>query len=287
MVTVLWVGCCLMAALGLLVVLGARDPHPQVPVRRRGACPLAASLAEAGLASVRPSTLRYVTVAASMVAGLVVAALSGVLILGVAAGAAVAMAPRRYLEARRLRRRAEMRGAWPDAIAHIVASVRAGDTVAASVAALAARGPEALRPSAATFETDYRTCGDLVGALDRLADEVADPVADRVCAVLGLAARCGGSQVTAVLGRLEAAIRADLSLRREVESRQAWVLSSARAAAAAPWVVLALFAARSGGLAAYGTSTGAVVLVSGAVLTLAGYRIMRRVGRLPEEARLR
>lgn len=285
--TGLWVGCCLVAAVGVIVAVSSRVARPTREPRRRRWEGLPASLAEAGLASVKPSTLRYSTWGAAVITGLVVTSLAGVLLLGVAAAAAVAAVPGRYLAACKLRRRAEMRAAWPDAIAHVVASVRAGDTLPAAVAALAERGPEALRAAAAAFEADYRGCGDLPGALDRLAGAVADPVADRVCAVLAIAARCGGSQVTAVLGRLEAAIRADLSLRREVESRQAWVLSSARAAAAAPWAVLALFAARSNGLAVYGTSTGAAVLVVGAALTLAGYRLMRRVGRLPEEERLR
>lgn len=63
-------------------------------------------------------------------------------------------------------------------------------------------------------------------------------------------------------------------------------MNAARLAVAAPWVVLLLLGTQSTTLQAYNTAGGTVVLVVGAVVCFAAYRIMLRIGRLPAEARV-
>ena len=53
-----------------------------------------------------------------------------------------------------------------------------------------------------------------------------------------------------------------------------------------PWFVLALLSTRSQAAAAYATATGAVILLAGAVVSIIAYRLMLRLGRLPEEERM-
>ena len=55
---------------------------------------------------------------------------------------------------------------------------------------------------------------------------------------------------------------------------------------AAPWVVLALLCTRPESVAAYDSRAGAVVLAFGAISSVLAYRLMMRLGRLPEEARV-
>jgi tight adherence protein B len=57
-------------------------------------------------------------------------------------------------------------------------------------------------------------------------------------------------------------------------------------AVAAPWIVLAMLSTRPDSLQAYSRPTGVLVLAVGAGLTLVAYRLMVRIGRLPEEARV-
>lgn len=57
-------------------------------------------------------------------------------------------------------------------------------------------------------------------------------------------------------------------------------------AVAAPWLVLALLSTRPQAAAAYATSGGALVLLIGAVASALAYRLMLRIGRLPEEERV-
>jgi tight adherence protein B len=74
--------------------------------------------------------------------------------------------------------------------------------------------------------------------------------------------------------------------RREIEARQSWTVVAARVAAAAPWLVLLLVASRPQGARAFDSATGIAVLLAGGVATVAGYRLMLRIGRLPEEPRV-
>ena len=61
--------------------------------------------------------------------------------------------------------------------------------------------------------------------------------------------------------------------------------AGAKVAVAAPWLVLALLSTRPQAAAAYATATGALVLLVGAVVSVIAYRLMLRLGRLPEEER--
>ena len=72
---------------------------------------------------------------------------------------------------------------------------------------------------------------------------------------------------------------------REVEARQSWIRGAAVLGVAAPWIVLGLLAMRPEGAAAYGSPEGIALIVAGAVLSLVAYRIMLRLGRLPEPRR--
>ena len=64
------------------------------------------------------------------------------------------------------------------------------------------------------------------------------------------------------------------------------MVQAARLAVAAPWAVLLLLATQSTTLDAYDSPVGtAILLVGGAVCVLA-YRIMLRIGRLPEDLRV-
>ena len=55
---------------------------------------------------------------------------------------------------------------------------------------------------------------------------------------------------------------------------------------AAPWFVLALLSLRPQAVAAYNTGAGTVVLAVGGALCLLAYRVMLRIGRLPQEERV-
>ncbi len=243
-------------------------------------------LAAGGLGHVRASQF----LASCMGLGLAAAALALVVVGSAAvtliAAAAGVIAPVSYYRSRRHTLRRRRRSDWPDAIELLTGAVRSGDTLPAAVAVVAERGPESLRPVFRSVVSDHRITGDLVGALERMGGTVGDPVADRVVRTLILAHQVGGRDLGRVLRTLAVFLREDVANRREVEARQSWTVVAARVSAAAPWLVLVLVASRPQGARAFDTPAGMVVLLIGAAVTAIGYRLMLRVGRLPEEPRV-
>jgi tight adherence protein B len=241
---------------------------------------------ESGLSSLTGLRLLGASVGSLLLTATIVAGITSSLVVAVAIGAVLGWAPFAFVRSRRDQRRRAFREAWPDALATLVAAVRSGVSLAEACASLAGRGPRGLQPGFASFASSYRACGSFQASLQRLGMELADPVADKVVAALSLAHEVGGTDLVRVLRSLEDFVRADLRLRKEIESRWSWTVAAARVAAAGPWVVLMLMSARPEAAAAYNSSTGALVIGGGAVATAAGYRLMLRAGRLPEEKRL-
>jgi tight adherence protein B len=246
---------------------------------------LARLLASAGLARVSPTTV----VIAAAVCGIVAAAtawlITQVLALCLVAGVAGAVAPFVWLSARRSRLLRTRRALWPDVCDLLIASVRAGMSLPDAVASLADSAPAELRPPFAAFARDVAASGHFDSSAQRLKSALADPVADRIIETLRMARQVGGTEHTPVLRALATSVRADATLRAEVESRQSWIRGAAVLGVAAPWVILALLAIRPEGAKAYASPEGIALILAGAAMSFVAYRIMLRIGRLPEPRR--
>jgi tight adherence protein B len=175
---------------------------------------------------------------------------------------------------------------WPEVVDHLASGVRAGLSLPEALTHLGHRGPVELREAFAAFGEDHRAGGRFGESLDGLKARLADPVADRIVEALRMTREVGGTDLGRLLRTLSAFLREDLRTRGELEARQSWTINAARLAAAAPWVLLLLLVSRPEAAEAYSTPVGAVVLASGAVATVAAYRLMLRVARLPEDARV-
>jgi tight adherence protein B len=197
-----------------------------------------------------------------------------------------AYTPVAVLRHRRAQRRGALREAWPDAIATLVASVRAGVSLPEACASMQDRAPEQLREPFEVFARAYRASSSFIAALGALRNEISDPVADRVVTALRVANDVGGSDLVRVLRTLAAFVRDDVRIRKEIQARWSWTITAARVAAAAPWLVLIIMSLRPEAALAYSSAAGALVIVGGGIATFLGYRLMLRAGRLPEERRL-
>ncbi|WP_306802174.1 type II secretion system F family protein [Microbacterium sp. C7(2022)] len=205
--------------------------------------------------------------------------------LAVLAACAGASAPVVWLRARRTRLIASRRALWADVCDLLIASVRAGMSLPDAVSALASSSPAALRPAFAGFARDIAASGHFDSAALRLKSALADPVADRIVETLRMARQVGGSELSGVLRALAASVRADATLRSEVEARQSWVRGAAILGVTAPWVILLLLATRPEGVRAYGSPEGVVLVIVGAAVSFVAYRVMIAIGRLPEAKR--
>ena len=259
-----------------------RLPSTRASVSARGRSWLSA----AGLDGVGPVQFGAASVIAGGLGGAVVLVVIGSIGVAFVACLAGSVGPTAYYRSRGRGLRAARRRGWPDAIELLAGAVRAGDTLPAAIGVVADRGPESLRSVFRDVVSDHRVSGDLVGALERMGARVADPTADRIVRTMVLAHRVGGRELGRVLRTLSAFLRDDVAARREIESRQSWTVVAARVSASAPWLVLVLVASRPQGAQAFDSPTGIAVLLGGAIVTAMGYRMMMRLGRLPEEPRV-
>jgi tight adherence protein B len=274
----------LAAACGLILIVVALTA-PSRP-RRRGEGRLRRLLVDAGLPHLSRASVMVACLACGVLAAMVAIVVSALPVAAILAGIMAGTLPVVVLRRRAARRRRAVRASWPDAVDVLVSGVRAGMSLPEALGGLAVHGPEPLRSAFAGFEAEHWATGSFPLALDRLQSRLADPVADRVIASLRIARDVGGSDLGRVLRTLSTLLREDARMRGEIESRQSWTVSAARMAVAAPWVTLALLCTRPEAVQAYRSPAGAVVLVAAALISVAAYLLMMRIGRLPAERRL-
>ena len=247
---------------------------------------LSDELVQAGYDAVTPRTLLGACVIAFVLVFLLFAATTRVIPIAVCFALMAAYSPILLVRMRARRRRAVMRDLWPDVVDNIGSAVRAGLALPEALSQLTIRGPEELRPAFAAFAEDYRATGRFQECLDRLKERLSDPVADRLIESLRIAREVGGSDLGRLLRTLSTFLREDARTRAELETRQGWTVNAARLAVAAPWIVLAMLSTRPDSLEAYSQPAGVLVLAIGGALSFVAYRVMVRVGRLPEEGRV-
>lgn len=273
----------LLAALGVLLIYDGAT-RPARP--RRAGGPLAELARGAGIARLTPARLGAALAGSAPAAALLLAGLSGSPVIALAGALAAPVALLSWLRGRARRRRRRLSEAWPDALAALIASVRAGVSLPEACLALATRGPAELAPGFNAFAATYRATGSFRTALERLRAVLADPVGDRVVLALKVASDVGGTELVRLLRTLGDLVREDLRVRKEIEARWSWTVTAARVAAAAPWVVLVIMATRPEAARAYSSPSGALLIGLGGAATLIGYRLMLRAARLPEDRRL-
>ncbi len=278
----------LLAGAGLFCVWWSFWPHEPREEHRASAWRdrTADLLAQAGVTSVTPTALLAVSIAVGVVVFAVVTGATGAPAIAALFGLMAAAGPRAAVRGRARRRQAKLREVWPEVVDHLSSGVRAGLALPEALAQLAERGPEELREPFGRFAEDYRATGRFAECLDVLKARLADPVADRIIEALRITRDVGGTDLGRLLRTLSHFLRDDARTRGELEARQSWTVGAARLATGAPWVVLALLSTRAEAAQAFNTAAGVVVLVGGAGSCLLAYRMMLRIGRLPEDVRV-
>ena len=240
---------------------------------------------EAGFASVERHRVVAVIITLALVGGAIAWLVTGIPVLALLAALAAGAAPIAFLRSRRLRLLKARRQMWPDVCDLLVAAIRVGLSLPDAVASLAESAPAAVRPAFVVFARDLRSTGRFESSIDRLKTTLADPIADRIIEALKMTRQVGGTELTGVLRALSSSVRADAALRGEVEAKQSWIRGAAVLGVIAPWVILALLALRPEGAQAYASPAGVTVIAAGAVVSVIAFRIMLRIGRLPEPRR--
>ena len=274
----------LLGGVGLLLIWMACTSEPPQWRSRRSRL-LADILVQAGAGRTSPTMFVLGSTGLGLLIGLVFLGMSRAWPVALAFSAIFTAIPFLIISSRARNRRTRLREVWPEAVDTLVSGVRAGMSLPEALTNLGERGPEAVRPQFRAFATDYAASARFDSSLDRLKTRFADPVADRIVEALRLAHEVGGTDLGTLLRSLSQMLREDMRTRGELEARQSWTVNGAKVAVAAPWLVLALLSTRPQAAAAYATTAGAVILLTGAVVSVIAYRLMLRLGRLPEEER--
>lgn len=279
----------LLCGLGAFLVIGSVTAGRRQPRRRATTSVMQRvtdMLAQAGVENVTPLRLLAACLGTGALVGVVMLAISQSVVIAAAFAVLATSMPVTVVSRRRHRRRSELRDLWPEVVDNLSSAVRAGLSLPEGLAQLGLRGPEQLRRHFQRFGEDYRATGRFDECLNRLKDSMSDPVGDRIVESLRLAREVGGSDLGRLLRTLSSFLREDARVRAEIETRQGWTVNGARVAVASPWLVLALLSLNPSAVRAYNTSQGALVLAVGAAVCVAAYRLMLRIGRLPEEERV-
>jgi tight adherence protein B len=276
----------LLLGMGLLLIWrsGPRAPQPRSGPRRPGR--RAQLIAAAGLTGINPAQLLALQIGLGALVLVVVLLTTGTITISLAFAVFGFVLPAAQVRRLAGKRQADLREVWPEVVDNLASAVRAGMSLPEALAALATRGPEVLRAPFARFAAEYRSSGRFNDCLDRLKGDLADPVGDRIVETLRVAREVGGSDLGRVLRTLSTFLREDARARAELETRQGWVVQAARLAVAAPWAVLLLLATQSTTLAAYDSTAGTALLGIGGAVCFLAYRLMLRIGRLPQDLRV-
>ncbi|MFW0154427.1 type II secretion system F family protein [Rothia sp. P6271] len=218
--------------------------------------------------------------------GLVIFALTALYNLALLSTCLGCIAPWMMIRQRAKKRVALMRELWPDVVDHLRSAIRAGLSLPEALMQLQYRGPEELRPAFEQFSADYRSTGEFVASLNRLKERLSDPTADNIVEALKVTREVGGTDLSKLLGTLSEFLRENARTRSELEARQSWTINAAKLAVAAPWVVLCLMATQPGTVHIYNSFSGFMVMLSGLIISIIAYRLMLKLGELPEEKRV-
>jgi tight adherence protein B len=184
------------------------------------------------------------------------------------------------------KRNSAIQGACPELIDILISGVQSGLSLNESLIGLASRGPEIFRAEFLLFSEDIYQHGDFNLALNRVKESIAHPSADQIIEALFIARELGGAELLTILRLLGKFIREDLTLRREIEVKQNWIMNSAHLSAAAPWILLLLLSTQPATTEAFSTPTGIVILVVGLGLTALAYIWMNSLSRIPTPNRI-
>ena len=191
-----------------------------------------------------------------------------------------------YLRHQGIQRQSALREQWPEVVDHLRSAIRAGLSLPESLSQLATVGPDALRPVFRDFALDYRATANFTVALDQLGERLADPVADKILTALRITREVGGTDLGHTLATLASFLRDDVRTRGELAARQSWIVSAARLAVAAPWLLLLVLGTQEAAKQAYMSAGGVILLLVGLAVSFVCYRVMLRLGALPVEERV-
>jgi tight adherence protein B len=244
-------------------------------------------LHQAGLHDVTPRDFLLFSLGGGALVGTATQLIMGWPLVSLVATVLGAGLPYLWYAARHEARRARVEAELADAMSLLRDSIRAGGDVAQGIGALGEYGPQLVRPEFQRAVQLMAHGSTLRAALFSMRERLADPVFDTCVATLLLNENLGSVQLGPVLDELAEAVRDELRVKAELDSKRVQMVWSARVIAVLPLVVLAVVRTISPHyLDVFNSTQGQLVLGGCALSVVIGYLGMRWTSRLPVEQRV-
>ena len=265
--------------------VGVGPRHRRVAHRRRHVAQQ--WLAQAGLGDVRPRDFAAASGALALVGAVgAFAVFGGVVPTGIA-GLFAAAAPAAAYRARRERRRAEARDAWPRMIEEIRLHTGAlGRSVPQALFEVGRRAPVELRGAFAMAEREWLLSTDFVRTVAVLKASLGDATADAALETLLVAHDVGGTDLDRRLAALVEDRIQDVRGRKDARAKQAGVRFARRFVLVVPAGMALAGLSIGTGRGAYQTASGQLIVALAIACVVACWVWAGRLLRLPEEERV-
>ena len=257
------------------------------PARSEGHSRVGDWLAQAGLDDVEPREFVAVMAALAVVASALTYTLFAGALPALVAGLFGATFPVASFRARRERRRAEAREAWPRLIEELrLQTGSLGRSIPQGLFEVGRRAPTELRPAFAAAEREWLLSTDFPRTVTVLKERLADATADTTLETLLVAYEVGGSDLDRRLTALVEDRVQDLQGRKDARARQAGVRFARRFVLIVPLGMTLAGLSIGTGREAYETLGGQLAVAGGLVVVAACWLWAGRLMRLPEERRV-
>ena len=262
-------------------------PGPRVVRRTAGGRGARDWLVQAGFEDIRLVELLGAAGVLLLVGAVTAYALFGGVLPPIAGGLFAATFPVAAARARRERRRATARDAWPRLIEEIrIKTTSLGRSIPQALFEVAPRAPEDMRPAFAAAQRVWLLSTDFERTSSVLRARLADATADTVCETLLVAHQIGGNDIDRCLSALVDDRIMDLQGRKDADSKQAGARFARRFVLIVPLAMAVVGLSIGDGRASYSTPTGQLMVLVAIALMGACWLWAGRIMRLPAEQRV-
>jgi tight adherence protein B len=182
----------------------------------------------------------------------------------------------------RISKRVEMQNQdWPKFLDAIHSAAWAGSSLQEAILESRNFAAKSFTMEIAEFEKDCSAGLSLDDSLGNLKARLSSPIGDRFVEITRLAHQSGGRGYLSALRAQSAQLRLENATWKEIQVKQNWVLSTAKLAVLAPWLVLLVLGSRRETALAFESETGVSVLLIGLVASLLAFKLIKSLGKLP------
>jgi tight adherence protein B len=242
-------------------------------------------ISSAGLYSRRKETFVLAALAVILSAALTQAT-TDVLGLSLSLSALTAGA---VIEAIRLRARSRQNHLdrlWPRVFDSFQNATQSGLSLQEQLEYLGTMGPIRLRLHFARLHRDLGRGNDITESLEAFREAIGSRQGDALSLLIEVTTELGTAGVAESWRKAAANLRSEQAMFGEVIAKQGWVLGSAKVALVAPWLVAFLLVRLEQNRAAFETGLGALVLLTGLLLSLLAYVAVNKLGSLTLPGRI-